>query len=156
MAAPRISFKQKLFTQMKNNSTLTGLLGPITSDNFRIYSAYPQQQPKLSGTESDEGWLVFFELGTAIPFPHSLYEDFLFQFDIYGVRQTLGDEVVDTLDTMWHRAADQDGYTIDAERNVLFSQRVLSQDVYAEDARLFQKLVNYRYRVITNPWRAGA
>ena len=156
MVTARTDLKQRLFSDMKNSSALLALLGIVSSDNFRIYSGWPTQQPKLSSTEAAEGWIAFFELSAVIPW-QTLYEDHVFQVNIWATRQAINDACMDLLDGLWRRApVDQDGFQITADWQVVAASRIMSQETYEQEVKLHRKICNYQFRTMKIPWRRGA
>lgn len=157
MATSRIDLKQKLFSDLRNDSTLMGLLGPVASTNYRIYAGHPQHQPALTGHEPAEGWVTFHAVAITSPWGTPLYEDHTYQFNVYATRQTIGDQVVARLDALWQTGGvDQHGYLITEDWVVTSAQQILEQDLYEEIVHLYRKLVNWTFRVQKVPYRVGA
>jgi hypothetical protein len=157
MATSPIDLKQRLFADLRNNSALLALLGPISADNHRIYSGWPQIQPRLTGHEPAEGWVVFYELTTTQPVPTQLYKDSVYQVNVWSTRQTLGDQCVALMEAMWDTAGvDQNGWAITGDWIVLAGQLILSQDLYEDAIKCYRKLTNWHLRHAKIPYRLGA
>jgi len=155
MATAAVDFDQALFSDMKNNATIVGLLGPVAATNFRFYAEWPQQQPELTGYEPAEGWIVFLDNSQA-PFPHQLYEDHMVDVNIYSTRPSIATSCMAELDGMWNRAADQDGFSITGDWVVVFSQRIRMLRLYEDARKLYRRLLTYQFRTTKTPWRRGA
>lgn len=154
MATTALDFKQKIYSDLRNDSGITGLLGPIASTNFRIYSGWPQTQPELTGYEPAEGWIIFYDLATT-PFTQ-ISEEAVYQFNVYSTKQSIGDQVAALMRDLWQSAADQDGQLITSDWLILFAQQILTQDLYEESRKLYRKLINWRFSLARQPYRVGA
>lgn len=152
MATARLDFKQQLFADLRNNASLVALLGPVSSTNYRIYSGWPQMQPGLTGYEPAEGWIVFTDNAS----PMALAEDHNVQLDIWSTRNSVNEQVLGLLDSLWHRSgSDQDGWLVTSDWVVTVSRRLSAQDLYEPEVKLYRTLTRWLFRTQKIPYRAG-
>jgi len=146
-----------IFDQLSGSGVLA-LLGPVSPSNLRIYSAWPQVQPKLSQpSEADEGWLTFHERNTGFGGVAPVREDFTFEFNIWATTFTLTEDIVDIMDGLWHyKLAGHNSFLFGADRNVLWAERQQAIDLYEEETKLYRKMVVYQYQTVKLPFRSGA
>jgi hypothetical protein len=151
----RKEVREALFSDL-SSSAILDLLGPVSSTNRRVYSGWPQEQPILTGHEPAEGWLVFHEGTTPIAF-QSLREDFTYEINIFATLHTIGEDILDVLDDTWHhKLAGHNSRRFGSDRNVLWSQRVTSLDLYEETVKLYRKQATYLFATVKVPFRSGA
>lgn len=156
----RREVKEALFSDM-NVSAVLDLLGPVSSDNRRIYAGWPQQQPKLTSHEPAEGWVTFHEREATIPWG-SIDETFVFEVNIFATRHSIGEDVLDVLDGKWHhKLAGHNGRVMGSDRNVVFSARIMSYDMFESDEftesgpKLHRKVAVYQFRTVRVPYNVG-
>ena len=143
--------KENIYSTLTAQSSLLTLLGPIDAANARIYAAWPQAQPVLTGFEPDEGWLIMHEEQASMPFG-PIYEDVYFNFHIFVTRATLADDVIDILDSLWNwRMAGHNSFVY-GERNVLFSKRIHINELFEIDTKLYHKIARYLLRMVKTPF----
>jgi hypothetical protein len=164
----RLEFKQFIFADL-NTSAVIDLLGSVTVCNARVYFAWPQEQPALSNepTEPGEGWLTYHEKYTPIAW-NQIREDFLFEVNIFATRVSVCEQVLDVLDDKWHwKMAGHNSRCVGSGSviyNVLFSQRLQTQDFFAQDGeysraggpKLYRKQALYQFAAVKVPFKSGA
>jgi len=164
----RLEFKQTIFADL-NVSAIKDHLGVVTVSNQRVYYAWPQEQPALTDEPKDagEGWVTYHEKYTPIAW-NQIREDFLFEVNIFHTRVSACEQVLDQLDNLWHwKMAGHNSRVIGSgtvQYNVLFSQRVQTQDYFAEDGayaraggpKLYRKQALYQFAAVKLPFKSGA
>jgi hypothetical protein len=141
---------EQIFSMLVNDATLVpGILGPRTATNLRLYRAWPQLQSLLLSYEPQppEGWLVVeqpqpsLRLGQGqLDSNHELFE---IAFHCYATQYSVAQDVLDVLDTLFHWSVQQQRDLTFGERIVLFTRRYSTQDKYAQDVKLFEKVMTY-------------
>lgn len=145
----RAEFRQTIYQDLSTDPTysaLLALLGPVTAQNRRIYSAWPQETPQLSGIEPDEGWLVFHESHTTIVWT-TVQQEMFFNFRVLSARGTLGDAVMDILDPLYHWKLGGQNSRLFGEWKVIRSQRVQSWNDFDTARKLYHSAIQYRFHV---------
>lgn len=152
---PRSTFKQTIYEQLVARQDLLNILGPVTADNPRIFAAWPQQTPKLSGIEPEEGWIAFYEEQTVVLFLTTL-EEWYFDFHCWLTRLSMAEDIIDILDDLWHwKLAGQNSF-IAGGYNVLHSQRIHVLETYDAEIKMYRKILRYRFRTQKTPFTSGA
>jgi hypothetical protein len=164
----RLEFKQQIFADL-NVSSVIDKLGPVSVSNSRVYFAWPQEQPALTNEpkEVGEGWMTYHERYTPTAW-NQIREDFLFEINIYHTRVSAMEEVLDVVDDLWHwKMAGHNSKCVGSGAviyNILFSQRVQTQDFFAEDGayaraggpKLYRKQALYQFAAVKVPFKSGA
>lgn len=147
----RAQVKTDIYNDLRNSATLLALLGPVTAQNRRIYSGWPQEQPRLSGIEPDEGWIIFYE-EQAVVLWDTTEEEIYIDFHIWVTRLTLAEDVLDILDDLYHwKIAGQNSRTF-GERNVVHSQRIHCLETFDDEVKLYRKVGRYRFKCVKVPF----
>lgn len=147
----RAQIKKDIYNDLRTNEELLALLGPVTSANLRIFNQFPQVQPKLSGIEPDEGWLVFYEEQSVILWD-TVEEEIYMDFHIWVTRLTLAEDVIDILDNLYHWKLAGQNSRMFGERNVIHSQRIHTLETYDEEVHLYRKIGRYRFKTVKVPF----
>ena len=149
----RRAIKEGIYSDLRGSATLLALLGPVSLSNRRIYNGWPQDSPRLTGIEPDEGWLIFFEEQSVILWD-TTEEEVYMDFHIWVTRLSLAEDVIDVLDTLYHwKLAGQNSRTFE-ERNVVHSQRIHAIDSYDDEIKLYRKIGRYRFKTVKVPFGA--
>ena len=135
---------------MRANAALFALLGPATSENFRLYRSFPPIMSKLTSYEpgpTGEGWLVLQEVApSAAGFDRqyaTIYEVMAMQFHVFATRYQIADDVANLLDAEWHWSVEQQRDVQYGDWILLHGRRYSMNEVYAKDIKLPQKSANY-------------
>ncbi len=135
---------------MRANAALFALLGPATSENFRLYRSFPAIMSKLTSYEpgpTGEGWLVLQEASpSAIAFDRQYttnYEVLALQFHIFATRYQIADDVANLLDAEYHWSVSQQRDVQYGDWILLHSRRFNMNEVYAKEIKLSQKTLAY-------------
>lgn len=142
----RGEIRQTIYNDLRSHSALLALLGPVTTDNLRIYSGWPQTPPQLSSIEPDEGWLVVYEPETLV-YWQTVQQHAMFDFIMTVTRSTLGDDVIDILDDLYHWKLGGQNSRLFGEWNVIRSARLYCKETYMEPVKLFQKTARYKFYI---------
>ena len=141
---------EQIFQTLVQNDALFRLLGPRTSENMRVYRAWPQLMSVLTHYEpkGGEGWLVFHEeelsQGSATTNYESIIEVIEPMFTVVATRFSLVDDIIDELDKTWQWAVPQQRFLQYGERLLLLSRRLTVAEKYAQEIKLPQKAFRYR------------
>ena len=140
---------EDIYAALLADQALLALLGPVTTDNLRIYRSWPQLQTLLTGYESaDEGWLVFDEPETSgaagTDQLSSIYEVIEPRFSVIATRFSLVDDVLDRLDGLYNWSVEQQRALTFGERIVLFTRRSRTGDTWNAELKLYQKDMAYQ------------
>lgn len=146
----RTDIFEAIVDDMRNNAALYALLGPATSENFRLYRSFPQIMSKLTTYEpgpTGEGWLVLQEVApSAAGFDRqyaTIYEVMALQFHVFATRYQIADDVANLLDADWHWSVEQQRDVQYGDWILLHSRRYSMNEVYTKDVKLAQKSANY-------------
>ena len=143
---PRSEIKQTIYQDLLSATALVGILGPVVPNNARIYNTHPMTTPQLSGVEADEGWLVFYEPDTVV-YWDTVQQHAYFDFVTTGTRLSIGDDVIDVLDQLYHwKLAGQNGRLF-GEWRVIRSQRTWCGEVYDSSRKLYIKTARYKFYI---------
>lgn len=143
----RIDIKKAVYADLIGNADLLALLGPVTPYNRRVYYAWPQEVPRLSGNNVNEGWMVFYEEQAVIP-KMSIGEAIYMDFHIWCTDISIGEDAIDILDTLYYwRIAGQNSRAF-GERLVTYMQRVHCLETYEETIKLYRKIGRYRFDTV--------
>ncbi len=153
LAFSRVQIFESIYTSLRENTTLSLILGPSSPSNPRILRAYAELQNFLStppgyDPSGGEGWLVFQEAESQ-PKAYSMQEESIyevcdFDFIVYATRYSLGDDVTDALDRLYNWSVEQQRDVIFGERILLKSERLNTFEDYAQEIKLSQKTSWYR------------
>ena len=155
MATGRTAIFEGIYQTLVDDPTLVpGLLGPRTVENQRLYRAFPQQMPILSGYEpqpSGEGWVVIEEpqaAGTSLAQFETAEERLDVHFHVFATlgRTSIAEAVIDVLDSYWDWTVEQMRDVSYGDRFLLFTRRFEVQEVYAKEVKLFQKTAKFHMR----------
>ena len=147
----RIDIKKGIYSDLTGNSDLLTLLGPVTPTNRRCYAGWPQVAPKLSGNNVNEGWLVFYEEQSVI-LSKAISEDVYIDFHVWCTDLSIGEGVIDILDTLynWRIAGQNSRYF--GERLVVYVQRIHCLETYDEEVHLYRKIGRYKFQLMKTPY----
>ena len=147
----RIDIKKSIYADLIGNAALLTLLGPVSEFNRRVYLAYPQEVPRLSGNNAAEGWLIFYEEQSVILWS-TIEEQVYMDFHCFATTPAIGEDVIDILDSLYHwRIAGQNSRTI-STYNVTYMQRIHCLETYDEVTKLYRKIGRYRFQIVKTPF----
>jgi len=147
----RLQIKRDVYADLTGHAGLLSLLGPVTDRNARIYAGWPQIAPALSGNNASEGWLVFYEEQSVILW-NTILEDVYMDFHIWATSQSIGEDAIDILDSLYHwRIAGQNSRTF-GERNVVQMKRIHCLETYDDAVKLYRKIGRYRFATVMSPF----
>ena len=147
----RVAIRQAIYSDLMARQDLLDLLGPVSDLNKRVYAAYPQEIPRLSGNASAEGWLIFYEEQSVIPW-ETILESSYYDFHCWCLSLTIGEAVIDILDELYHwRVAGQNSRTFD-NYNVIDMRRVHCLETYDDEVKLYRKIGRYRFSLVKTPF----
>lgn len=144
----RAAIFDTIYALLLADQGLLDLLGPVTTQNLRLYRSYPQMQPLLGGYEParDEGWLVIDEPDPALRSYQQLdsaWEVIEPTFSIVATRFSLCDDVSDRIDHFFHWTVEQQRDMQFDERIVLFTRRYRTKNTYNTELKLYNKVITY-------------
>lgn len=158
MATGRTAIFEGLYQTLVDDPVLVpGLLGPRTVENQRLFRAFPQTQPVLSGYEpqpSGEGWIVLEEPQSA---PRTRMMEFETAEEVLEIsfhvfaslgRTSIAEAVIDVLDSYWDWTVEQMRDVQYGDRFLLFARRFSVEELYAQEIKLFHKVAKFRMRFI--------
>lgn len=147
----RIDIKKAIYGDLTSSATLLPLLGPILPRNNRIYYAWPQMVPALSGNNVNEGWLVFYE-EQSVTLWNTIQEQVYMDFHCFCTDISIGEAVIDILDELynWHIAGQNSRFM--GDRLIVFMQRVHCLETYDETIKLYRKIGRYRFQMVKTPF----
>ena len=123
----------------------------MTDFNQRLYAAYPQQIPRISGNNEAEGWLIFYEEQAIIKW-ETIAEDSYWDFQCWCTSLTIGEAVIDILDELYHwRISGQNSRTFGIY-NVNNMKRIHCLETYDETVKLYRKIARYRFALVKTPF----
>jgi hypothetical protein len=150
-----------IVNDMRANAALFALLGPATSENFRLYRSFPQIMSKLTSYEpgpTGEGWLVLQE---AAPSAQNydrqyatIYEVMALQFHIFATRYQIADDVAHLLDATWHWSVEQQREVQYGDWILLNTRRYAMNEVYTQGVKLHQKSASFWQTYVETEQRA--
>ena len=147
----RLQIKKDIYADLSGNASLLALLGPVTERNHRIYSGYPQINPALSGNNASEGWLIFYEEQSVILWD-TIAENVYMDFHIWATTLSIGEDVIDILDGLYHwRIAGQNSRRF-GERNVVHMKRIHCLETYDDTVKLYRKIGRYKFVCVKTPF----
>lgn len=147
----RLQIKKDIYIDLTTNSTLMALLGPVSDRNRRIYSGHPQVHPTLSGNNVTEGWLIFYEEQSVILWD-TIAEQVFMDFHIWSTSLSIGEDVIDILDSLYHwRIAGQNSRSF-GERIVVHMKRIHCLETYDDSVKLYRKIGRYKFVCVKTPF----
>jgi len=147
----RIDVKKDVYADLVNHASVLSLLGPVTDYNRRVYYAWPQEVPRLSGNNVNEGWLVFYEEQSVIN-KNAIGEDIYMDFHTFCTDISIGEDMIDILDTLYHQRAAGQNARMFGERLVTYMQRIHCLETYDETIKLYRKIGRYRFQTVKTPY----
>lgn len=147
----RLQIKKDIYADLSTNAALLSLLGPVTERNMRVYSGYPQIAPALSGNNASEGWLIFYEEQSVILW-NTILEDVYIDFHIWATTLSIGEDIIDILDGLYHwRIAGQNSRSF-GERLVVNMKRIHCLETYDDTVKLHRKIGRYKFACVVTPF----
>lgn len=149
----RVQILESIYTDLRANTTLPLLLGPVSPTNPRILRSYAELQSILStppgyDPSGGEGWLVFQETEAKLAAfsrqEETIHDVSDFDFIVYATRYSIADDVTDVLDGLYHWSIHQQREVTFGERIVLFARRLNTFEKYAQEIKLVSKTSLYR------------
>ena len=147
----RSDIRTAIYGDLLGRQDMLAALGPIMPNNQRIYAAFPQTVPSLSGNNASEGWIIFYE-EQAVILGDTIEEISFFDFHVWATTMTIGETAIDILDNLYHwRIAGQNSRVIGAY-NVVDSRRVHCLESYDQQVKLYRKIGRYQFRLVKTPF----
>ena len=147
----RAQIKEGIYSTLLARTDLFTLLGPVTAQCRRVYNGWPQTQPKLSGTEPDEGWCIFYEEQTVTP-REITYEDVYYDFHFFVTRLSLAEDCIDIIDDIWNWKIAGQNSLFYGERLVIYSRRIHLVEGFDEETHLYHKVARVLMRMVKSPF----
>lgn len=147
----RLQIKKDIYADLRTNTALLALLGPVSERNHRVYSGYPQIAPALSGNNVTEGWLIFYEEQSVILYD-TIAESVFMDFHVWATSLSIGEDAIDILDSLYHwRIAGQNSRFF-GERLVLNMKRIHCLETYDDAVKLYRKIGRYKFQTVLRPF----
>jgi hypothetical protein len=147
----RAQIKEGIYSTLLARTDLLALLGPVSADQRRLYAGWPQTQPKLTGTEPDEGWMVIYEEQTVTP-RELTYEDVYYDFHMFVTRLSLAEDCIDIIDDIWNWKIAGQNSLFYGERLVIYSRRIHLVEGWDEETHLYHKVARVLMRMVKTPF----
>lgn len=150
----RAQIWESIYAMLLADQALLNILGPVTSNNFRILRSYPQLQSLLTSYEPQdgEGWLVIDEPAPSLRViavqSDSAWEAVEPTFSVFATRFSLCDDVSDRIDQQLHWSVHQQRELTFGERIVLFTRRLKTADKYDSEVKLHRKDITLKIEMV--------